>query len=79
MRIVIDTNIWVSGLLWRGLPWELLRLADAGQVEICTAPPMLNELERVSVGLRASSTSFEPVGIAYNRFDDLRIEFGVYI
>jgi putative PIN family toxin of toxin-antitoxin system len=47
MRVVIDTNIWVSGLLWRGLPWELLRLADADQVSICAAPPMLNELERV--------------------------------
>jgi len=20
--IVIDTNLWVSGLLWRGLPWR---------------------------------------------------------
>lgn len=47
MRVVIDTNIWVSGLLWRGLPWELLRLANANQVEICAAPPMLAELERV--------------------------------
>jgi putative PIN family toxin of toxin-antitoxin system len=47
MRIVIDTNIWVSGLLWRGLPWNLLRLAETKQVEICVAPPMLAELERV--------------------------------
>lgn len=47
MRVVIDTNIWVSGLLWRGLPWELLRLADANQVEICAAPSMVAELERV--------------------------------
>ncbi len=47
MRIVIDTNIWVSGLLWRGLPWQLLRLAEAGEIELCVAPPMLVELDRV--------------------------------
>jgi len=47
VRIVIDTNLWVSGLLWRGAPWELLRLAEAGQVEICLAPSMLAELAQV--------------------------------
>jgi predicted nucleic acid-binding protein len=41
MHIVIDTNIWVSGLLWRGLPWRLLRLAETGVVEICMAIPLL--------------------------------------
>ena len=47
MRIVIDTNIWVSGLLWRGNPWKLLSLAEAGEVELCMAPEMLNELAAV--------------------------------
>jgi putative PIN family toxin of toxin-antitoxin system len=47
MRIVIDTNIWVSGLLWRGAPGRVLRLAERGEVELCVAPAMLDELERV--------------------------------
>ena len=47
MRIVIDTNIWVSGLLWWGMPWRLLRLAEKGQVELCMAPSMLVELAEV--------------------------------
>ena len=47
MRIVIDTNIWVSGLLWRGMPWKLLGLAEAGEVELCIAPSMLVELAEV--------------------------------
>ncbi len=47
MRIVIDTNIWVSGLLWRGMPWNLLRLAEKGQVELCMAPTMVAELATV--------------------------------
>jgi len=47
VRIVIDTNIWVSGLLWRGMPWKLLCLAEAGEIELCMAPPMLVELAEV--------------------------------
>ena len=47
MRVVIDTNVWVSGLLWRGMPWRLLGLAEAGQVEICAAATALIELARV--------------------------------
>jgi putative PIN family toxin of toxin-antitoxin system len=47
MRIVIDTNIWVSGLLWRGPAWRLLRLAEAGKVELCMTESMLDELAEV--------------------------------
>ena len=47
MRIVIDTNIWVSGLLWRGDAWRLLNLAEQGKIELCLAYPMLLELEEV--------------------------------
>ncbi len=47
MRIVIDTNIWISGLLWKGQPWDLLRLAETGRIELCMAPAMLEELSQV--------------------------------
>jgi len=47
VRIVADTNILVSGLLWRGLPWQLMRLAEAKRVELCMTPPMFTELAEV--------------------------------
>lgn len=47
MRVVVDTNIWVSGLLWKGEPRRLLLLAEANVIEICIAYPMLLELEEV--------------------------------
>ncbi len=47
MRIVIDTNIWVSGLLWKGDAWRLLKLAQQGDIELCIAYTMLLELEEV--------------------------------
>lgn len=47
MRIVIDTNIWVSGLLWKGDAWRLLNLVEAGELDVCIAYAMLLELEEV--------------------------------
>ena len=47
MRIVIVTNIWISGLLWKGDAWRLLNLAEQGKVELCIAYAMLLELEEV--------------------------------
>lgn len=47
MRIVIDTNVWISGLLWKGDAWHLLRMAEERKLEICIAYPMLLELEEV--------------------------------
>jgi hypothetical protein len=44
MRVVIDTNIWVSGLLWRGSAWRLLQLAEQGEIELCITHSMLLEL-----------------------------------
>ena len=47
MLIVIDTNLWISGLLWRGMPWRLLRLAEQGRVTLCINPSMVAELAEV--------------------------------
>lgn len=47
MNIVIDTNIWISGLLWRGPARRLLDLAESGTVTICVTYAMLLELEEV--------------------------------
>jgi putative PIN family toxin of toxin-antitoxin system len=47
MRVVIDTNVWVSGLLWKGDAWALLRLAEQRVIQVCIAYPMLLELEEV--------------------------------
>jgi putative PIN family toxin of toxin-antitoxin system len=47
LRIVLDTNTWISGLLWAGLPQEILRLAEANALELCISPRILDELARV--------------------------------
>ena len=46
-RIVPDTNIVVSGLLWRGNPRRILDVARDGIIELFTSPTLLEELEDV--------------------------------
>jgi uncharacterized protein len=62
VRVVLDTNIWASGLLWRGQPWKLVRLAEARRVEPCMAPEMLAELAEV-LGYRRFQTRLQQLGL----------------
>jgi putative PIN family toxin of toxin-antitoxin system len=47
MRIVADTNVIVSGLLWHGPSRQLLNAARQGTVELFTSGALLAELEEV--------------------------------
>lgn len=47
MRTVPDTNIIVSGFLWRGNPRRVLDAARDGIIEIFTSAVLLEELEDV--------------------------------
>jgi len=59
MRVVIDTNLWVSGLLWRGLPGRLLRLAQAGQIELCLPPQSGGHTPNPVLSFPSSRSLFE--------------------
>ncbi|HEY0783255.1 MAG TPA: putative toxin-antitoxin system toxin component, PIN family [Thermoanaerobaculia bacterium] len=47
MRIVVDTNVLLSGLLWRGAPHSLLERARDGDVTLVSSPALLAELAEV--------------------------------
>ena len=47
MRVVADTNVVVSGLLWHGPSRQLLNVARQGTVELFTSGALLAELEEV--------------------------------
>ena len=47
MRVVADTNIVISGLLWRGPPRRVLDAARDGIIELFTSIALLEELEDV--------------------------------
>lgn len=44
MRIVTDTNVVVSGLLWLGNPGRLMEAAANGRVTLYTSPVLVDEL-----------------------------------
>jgi putative PIN family toxin of toxin-antitoxin system len=45
MRAVLDTNVLISALLWRGIPHDCLLAAEAGMYELVLADAILQELQ----------------------------------
>ena len=47
MRAIVDTNVLLAGLLWRGAPHALLEHIRAGTVSLVSSPALLAELADV--------------------------------
>ena len=47
MRIVIDTNVAVSGLLWQGPPNQILKWVQGGTLTVLACEETVAELKRV--------------------------------
>ncbi|MEH2288463.1 putative toxin-antitoxin system toxin component, PIN family [Nostoc sp.] len=45
MRVILDVNVWISALLWGGVPGKILRLARNQQINIFASKFLLLELE----------------------------------
>lgn len=46
LQVVIDTNVWISGLIFGGNPEKVIRLFIEGQLIVITAEELLSELRR---------------------------------
>lgn len=61
MKIVCDTNVLVSGVLFQGPPRRILTMASRGEVSNFTSPDLLREAEdvllRAKFGLRAEQVA----------------------
>ena len=47
IRVVIDTNVVISGLLWGGPPNTIISMIKSGKLEAFVSPALFNELRRV--------------------------------
>ena len=47
IRVVFDTNVMISGLLWQGIPQRLLRLAIQEYFVLLASEPLIAELDTV--------------------------------
>ena len=45
MKVVIDVNVWVSALLWGGVPGQIVRLVYEQTLEEYVSAELLQELE----------------------------------
>ncbi|MBD2144782.1 putative toxin-antitoxin system toxin component, PIN family [Sphaerospermopsis sp. FACHB-1194] len=45
MRVVLDVNVWISALLWGGVPSGILHLSRQKQLTIFVSQSLLEELE----------------------------------
>lgn len=45
MRVVLDVNVWISALLWGGLPSRILHLSRQNRLTIFVSESLLEELE----------------------------------
>lgn len=72
MRLVLDTNLLVSGVIATGRPRRLVDGAKAGEFELCTSEALLAELldvlSRGKFAPRLAQAGLTPQGIV----DDLR-------
>ena len=46
-KIVLDTNIIISALGWKGIPHKIFQKCIDGEFQICLSPAILAELEKV--------------------------------
>jgi len=46
-KIVLDTNVWVSALIWGGKPAKIIKAAEQGTVNIFITEAVIEEICRV--------------------------------
>lgn len=51
MRIVLDTNVFISGIFFTGPPHQILKAWRDGKVDLLVSPSILEEYERIGVEL----------------------------
>ncbi len=62
MKIVIDTNVFASGVYWKGPPYRILQMWESGRFKLVVSPPILDEYRRVLIEL-----SIHRPGIQFER------------
>lgn len=47
IRVVVDTNVFVSGVFWKGPPYKVLQVWSGGHFKMIATVAILEEYERV--------------------------------
>lgn len=44
MKVILDNNVFISGIFWQGAPYQIIKLAEKNKIEIFTCLEILKEL-----------------------------------
>jgi putative PIN family toxin of toxin-antitoxin system len=66
MKAVIDTNVFVSGIFWKGPPFKILKAWQQGEFKLVISPEIFEEYRRVLRDL-----SVKRPGVNVDHFLDL--------
>jgi putative PIN family toxin of toxin-antitoxin system len=47
LKIVLDTNVWVSALIWGGKPATIIEAAEQRSINIFVSEPVIEEISQV--------------------------------
>lgn len=63
MKIVLDTNVFVSAVFFGGVPGKILEAWRDGRIQLVLSPDILDEYQRVGQALSAqyASVDLEPI------------------
>lgn len=63
LKVVIDTNVFVSGILWGGNAEAVLRLFQAGTIDVIISPKILVEILTTLKKFAVSSTTLDELAV----------------
>lgn len=63
MKVVLDTNVFISGVFFRGPPYRILQAWREGAVRLIVSPEILDEYRRVNdrLGLQFKDVDATPI------------------
>lgn len=59
MRVVLDTNVFISGIFWSGPPYEILKAWQNNKIRLILTQEILEEYHRVAATLSAEYPSIK--------------------
>jgi putative PIN family toxin of toxin-antitoxin system len=60
VKVVLDTNVFVSGVFFGGPPYQILKAWRDGKIQILVSPAILQEYHRIMVELSARFPAIDP-------------------
>ena len=65
LRVTADTNIFISGLNFAGIPRQILNLAQSGAIRLAVSDEILDEVTRVLRREKSGPAGYKMMGDAF--------------